>query len=124
MYAYDNQKNPLAPMVPIKIFPPLGVQKNPITILALADTGADCTCLPLNIFFSLNLLPNNTIHVYGVVGSGQANIYSVNVEFHNLLFSSCRVLELPQGAQAILGRDIMNAFRLEFNGPSSYLSIL
>jgi hypothetical protein len=110
--------------VPIKIFPAPGVQKSPITLLVLADTGADCTCLPLNIFFSLNLLPNGITRVYGVTGSEQVNLYSVDIEFHNRLFPSCSVVELPQGSQAILGRDIMNTFRLEFNGPSSYLGVL
>jgi hypothetical protein len=124
MYAYNNQKNPAEPIVPITIFPPSGVQKSPITLFILADTGADYTCLPLNIFFSLNHLPNGRIHVQGVIGSGQVNLYSVYIEFHNRLFPSCSVVELPQGAQALLGRDIMNAFRLEFNGPSNYLGVL
>jgi Retroviral aspartyl protease len=123
MYAYDNQKNPPAPMAPITVFPHPGVQHDPITILALADTGADCTCLPLNILRSLDLLPNYIIRVSGVVGSERVNLYLVDIEFHNQVFSSYRVLELPQDAQAILGRDIMNSFRLEFNGPSRYLSV-
>ena len=124
MYAYNNQKNPPEPIVPIKIFPPSGVQKNPITLFVLADTGADYTCLPLNIFSSLNHLPNGTIRVNGVVGSAQVNLYSVDIEFHNRLFPCCSIVELAQGAQAILGRDIMNAYRLEFNGPSNYLDVI
>jgi predicted aspartyl protease len=50
MYPYDNQKDPPAPFVPIKILPPPGVMVDPIIIDALVDTGADYTCLPYNIF--------------------------------------------------------------------------
>lgn len=124
MYPYDQQKNPPAPMVQIKVLPRAGVQVNPVTILALADTGADHTCLPANIFFMLNLLPNNTVKVQGATGSGQVNLYSADIEFHNQVFPSCTVAELPSGVPALLGRDIMNAFRLEFNGPSNYLAVL
>jgi hypothetical protein len=91
----------------------------------LADTGADCTCLPLNILVSLTHLPNGIIDVQGAVGSAQVlNLYSVDIEFHGRLFPACTVVELDQGTQALPGHDIMNAFRLEFNGPSTYLDVL
>ena len=124
MYPYDKQKNPPAPIVPLTIMPPPGVSASPITLAVLADTGADYTCLPQEIFFALNLLPNNVIKVAGVAGSGQFLVYSVDIEFHNRLFPSCTVVELPRGSQSLLGRDIMKAFRLEFNGPSDYLAVL
>jgi len=50
MYPYDQQRIPSAPLVPIKVLPRAGVQVNPVTILVLADTGEDHTCLPTNIF--------------------------------------------------------------------------
>jgi predicted aspartyl protease len=124
MYPYDRQMNPPAPTVPVKILPPSGVSADPITLNVLADTGADSTCLPLNIFSALNLLPNGTIRVAGATGPAQCNLYSVDIEFHNQLFPSCTIVELPLGFQPLLGRDIMKTFRLEFNGPSGYLAIL
>ncbi len=75
-------------------------------------------------FFSLKLLPNNIIKVQGATCSRQVNLYSVDIEFHNRLFPSYTVVELHSGVPALLGRDIMNAFRLEFNGPSNYLAVL
>ncbi len=124
MYPYDTRRTPPAPIVPLKILPPPGVSADPITLAVLADTGADYTCLPQAIFFALNLLPNNMVNVAGVAGSGQFLLYAVDIEFHNRLFPSCTVVELPNGSQPLLGRDIMKAFRLEFNGPSDYLAVL
>lgn len=124
MYPYDKTKNPPAPIVPLKVLPPPGVLVDPITLLALADTGADYTCLPLEVFYLLNLFPIDRVQVAGVTGSGLFNLYSVDLEFHNQRFPACTVVELPPRFQPLLGRDLMKLYRLEFNGPSEYLAVL
>lgn len=124
MYPYDKTKNPPAPVVPVKVLPPPGIVVDPITITALADTSADYTCLPLEVFYLLNLFPIDRVQVSGVAGPGLFNVYSVDLEFHNQLFPACTVVEPPIRSQPLLGRDLMKLYRLEFNGPSEYLAVL
>jgi hypothetical protein len=124
MYPYDTTATPPAPIVPLTVFPPPGVRADPIVLNALADTGADHTCLPSQVMYALNLLPNGMVSISGATGSGTCYQYSVDLEFHNRRFPACTVVELPFLTQALLGRDLMNFYRLEFNGPSNYLTVL
>ena len=124
MYPYDKTKNPPAPIMPLRVLPPLGIVADPITLTALADTGADFTCLPLEVFYLLNLFPIDRIQVTGVAGAGLFNLFSVDLEFHNQIYKACTVVELPPRSQPLLGRDVMKLYRLEFNGPSEYSAVL
>jgi predicted aspartyl protease len=125
MYQYDRSDNPPAPRAPLTIYPPPGVDEEPITVSALVDTGSDCTCLPYDYLASLQLIPNSSARVETANGAVVSRpLYSVDLEFHQQRFPMITVVEVPTGSEALMGRDIIRAFRIELNGPQAYLDIL
>ena len=96
-----------------------------MTVRAIVDTGSDCTFLPYDILASLQCLPNDSCIVEGITGAEELRaLYSVDLEFHQRRFPTFTVVEQPSAAEAIVGRDFIQAFRLEFNGPQSYLAVI
>jgi hypothetical protein len=125
MYPYDRSDNPPAPRAPLTIYPPPGVDEEPLTVSALVDTGADCTCLPYDYLESLQLIPNGPTRVETATGAVESSfLYSVDLEFHQRHFPMITVVQVPTGSEAIMGRNVIQAFRLELNGPREYLDIL
>jgi predicted aspartyl protease len=125
MYQYDQSHNPPAPYAPLTIYPPPGVDEEPITVSALVDTGADHTCLPYDYLSSLQLIPNSPAQLETANGAiVSCLLYSVDLEFHQQRFPMITVVEVATGSEALIGRDIIRAFRLELNGPQAYLDIL
>lgn len=121
-YQYDNHHhNPPAPVVNITIHIP-GDSTKHVKIDALLDTGADITCLPRAIIKALGAERASVHNVAGINGSpiGPADGYFLEFE----IATKKRIYEvIAVGDEPILGRNIINEFIIELQGPIKKLEI-
>jgi hypothetical protein len=116
MWDYDQSVDPPAPFVDIRVSPPLDpVLEQPLR--AKFDTAADISCIPANLVEQLGLLPARTIAVEGYDGT-QTMVYTyiVTLEVTNTRFHHLEVVTTSE-KYALLGRDILNNFYIQLNGP-------
>lgn len=122
-YRYDNQHyNPPAPVLLITVRLPSDSIRQ-VTTDSLVDTGADVTCLPRAIINALGAERASTYNVFGVNGVfiGIADSYFLEFE----IASTKKFVEvIGIGDEPILGRNLINEFTLELNGPTQKLSIV
>lgn len=111
-FAYDRRRSPPAPVLPVRVGPP-GAEVA-AALLALVDSGADLTVLPDGLPASLDLPAVGKLTVRGVAGSAQATVYAAELE----VAGRQRVVEVVAlGGEALLGRNVLNAFVLTLDGP-------
>lgn len=91
---------------------------------ALADTGADQTVLPARVIDALGLVPFEFVRVSGFDGVvSDRPVYSVRVIVRDLAPVRVQVIGGWADEYAILGRDVLNLYRVVFDGPNLRLEI-
>lgn len=105
----------------------------PITGIALIDTGATNSCVDQKIISTLGVQPVGTINSGTAGGIIQQNLYPAHFRFPqenlDLNFTACAGVTLDgQNALgkpivALLGRDILARFILIYNGPAGMFTI-
>jgi predicted aspartyl protease len=93
-----------------------------VTTDALVDTGADMTCLPRAIINALGGERASTYNVFGVNGVliGPADAYFLEFD----IAAMKKLVEvIAVGDEPILGRNLINEFTLQLNGPTQKLDI-
>jgi predicted aspartyl protease len=90
---------------------------------ALIDTGADITCLPRVIVRTLGGEPVST---YNVVGIDNAHVGPANSYFLEFEIASIKKLAevIAIGDELILGRNLINEFIIQLDGPGKITNIL
>jgi len=121
-YQYDNyHHNPPAPVINITIHIP-GDSTKHVKIDALLDTGADITCLPRSIIKALGAERASVYNVAGINGSSIGSADGYFLEFE--IAAKKRIYEvIAVGDEPILGRNIINEFIIELQGPIKKLEI-
>ncbi len=121
--AYNVQINPPAPFVLITLTDPL-VGDRQVNLPAQIDTAADRTVVPLSAMESLGLEPIDEIVICGFGGTLQrVPLYLVTFTLHTYQSVVVRVLAHPDEPWVLLGRDILNGYRLLLDGPNLILEI-
>lgn len=121
-YQYDhNHYNPPAPVVRVTVRIPSD-NTGQVTTNALVDTGADVTCVPEALVMAVGGEPAGTRDVGSI---NQVHIGSFNAYFLEFEIASTRKLVevIAIGDQVILGRNLINEFVLQLDGPARKLSI-
>ena len=120
---YNPSLDPPAPFIIIKISP-LN-QATPNMILdCLVDTGAEVSLIPQRLVTELNLTPADAMIVEGFDGERrQLPLFPVDVVVETVSLPGLEVVAYPV-EHAILGRDIINRFRLLLDGPAQILEFL
>lgn len=121
-YIYNTQKEPPAPFVRLTLRQPrTGAE---LSVPAQIDTGADITILPQSVVESLDLDYQGVVEIKGVGGSLQTLIrYSVLASIHDSPQVGLNALAHSEEEWVLLGRDVLNAFRLVLDGPNLALEI-
>lgn len=117
-YPYNNNSyDPPAPVLPITIRVP-GNSINQVVI----DTGADITCLPGALIKALHAEQASSYNVLGIneMPIGPADSYFLEFEIASTKLMS-EVIAI--GNETILGRNLINEFTLNLNGPAQKLII-
>jgi len=112
-----------------------------ITVMALLDTGASCTCISQEIAKILELVPVGYSEMSTAAGIAKFPEYAVDIlfpntsmkGFENLSVGTCALLynhDLPPDAimdksnfGVLIGRDIMSRWNIVWNGPTSSVFI-
>lgn len=122
-YRYAAQANPPAPFVYVTL-------RNPVSgaemqnVAALLDSAADQTVVPDALALNLGLNPLGIVPIAGVCGNVQSwPSYAAQLRIHNLPMHNLEVVGHPKQIHVLLGRDILNAYRIVLDGPQLALEI-
>jgi len=124
----SQQASPAAPVLEITALTPDRVRRK--TLLALVDSGADCTVLPEDLLADIGAFPFRTRRVKGVTAKPpeeweEWNVYLLFVEVEGAPVGDLiEVAADPRGDEALIGRDVLNRLVLELNGPAQITSII
>ena len=117
MWPYNHEVDPPAPFLDVVILHP-HTPDQMRRVTAKLDTGADLSAIPQAIADELGLLPVRTITAESFDGSRTSiDTYAVTLEIAPARFRHIEVILIPD-EYALLGRDILNHFYAELNGPA------
>ena len=117
MWTYNQEIEPPGPFLDIIIRHPRSPAKFQ-SVPAKLDTGADVSAIPQRIADELELLPTRTILIEGYDGSQTIiETYTVTIEAATARFLQVEVILIPDES-ALLGRDLLNFFYIQLNGPA------
>lgn len=122
-FSYLSQFQPPAPFVYVTL-------RNPVTgaeqrnVPAQLDCAADRTLLPESIAQTLALQPIGMVSIGGVGGTVQSMpSYAVELGIQSLASVTVEVVASPGETWVLLGRDVLNRYRVILDGPQLSLEI-
>ncbi len=117
-YAYNRQVTPPAPFVHLLVRADQA-ESTGVEVPALIDTGADLTVIPGRLVDDLGLIPFDSVSAIGFGGQLLAlPTYMVVVCIRGLNPITIKVLASYDEHYSLLGRDVLNRFRLSLDGPN------
>ncbi len=121
-HPYEIGFNPPAPFVTIEFRNPNGM--GPIESLrALVDSGSDQTILPPMVAHRLGLISLGRIPIGGYSGRLYLDEYLVQLCIDTFAPLTLNVLAAPPGQPPLVGRDVLNRYRVTLDGPNQRLEI-
>ena len=122
VYQYNHGRySPPAPVARVTVRN-LADSTKQVTTDALVDTGADITCIPKALIKAVGGEPASTYSVFGINEVSLGSVDSYFLEFE--ITSAKKLVEvLAIGDEPIVGRNLINEFIIEFDGPAQKLSI-
>ena len=119
-FRYDPRFDPPAPVVAVAVSAP-GAAAWRVVVPALIDSGADCTVLPESVVAAARLPQVGWLHLAGFGSS------AIRVPRHLAFLQVGRRAASAQvgacGEEALLGRDWLNHWRVELDGPGLTLRL-
>jgi gag-polyprotein putative aspartyl protease len=126
MYNYQRLKrnNLPAPVIDLTAFVP-GDNSLASTAKAIVDTGASVTCVPVSVIDDLgrgNLVSLNPVGVKGALNNRRSTSYRetyiIDIMLGNCYFEKIKVVVLHGMDYALIGRDILNNYKITFDAPN------
>lgn len=122
MWAYDQQEEPPAPYLDIVIRHPEDAAKT-LRLRAKIDTGADISAIPAIVTAQLALPITSKLLVEGYDGiPTSVATYAAIITVETIRFKVQEVITISE-PHALLGRDVLNHFYLQLNGPALNLKL-
>lgn len=117
---YDSTNyDPAAPIVELGVAKP-GLQSPSLQLLALVDSGADATMLPINVLQNVQARYMTTRQMRGVSGHPiVVEMYLTTLFIGTFAFSGIEVIAGSENSEAIVGRDVLNQMIVTLNGLAS-----
>ncbi len=114
-FPYDEAFDPAMPVVDILVDGYAG--RPQLTVVALIDSGADGTMLPVNVLEAVGALYEDSVQMRGVLGeSEQVDRYTVAIRLGPLTLHGIQAVAVPPDGESVLGRDALNNLVLTLNG--------
>ncbi len=128
---YSFQKTPPAPILKIEITPPRKPSQAE-TVVALIDTGADFTLVPLSTLLKIDAPEVRWAYVRGLWSEQRpVTLYLVDLHFEGIVLPGVEVAgleddegEFEDDREAVLGRNILNRLILLLDGPQYQIDVL
>jgi len=115
-YDYDVQYRPALPIVEISIWADHVGEESQLTLIALVDSGADATMLPLRYLRQLGASKGDRQIMRDASGlSYRVDSYLINMRFAGQQLQ-LHVLSDRNNSQPLIGRDVLNYFIVTLNG--------
>lgn len=122
-FNYTRQIEPPAPFVHVSLRSP-GAGDPVDDLPAQIDTGADRTVIPGGLVDRLGLEPLDHMEVAGLGGQTfEVAVYLVELTIRTLTSHKVVVIAHADKPYVLLGRDILNRYRLILDGPDLALEI-
>ena len=121
---YKNFVSPPGPFTLVTVGDPSGTQVIPDQV-AQVDSAADRTVLPQSCVDRLGLAPIRHIQLAGFGGTPHSYpVFLVLLALPNFSAITLEVVAHPDEPWVLLGRDVMNRYKVLLDGPSLEVSIL
>jgi predicted aspartyl protease len=115
---------PPAPALEVRLRNPLTAQQTS-PHLAVLDTGADISIVPLAILTGINARPLRKERVRGLWGGvGVVYLFNIDIEVNERLLEGVQVVGSDQEESILLGRNLSNHLRLLIDGPDQSVELL
>jgi predicted aspartyl protease len=122
-YGYNQQVTPPAPFVHVTIRC-VETGREVSDFPAQIDTAADRTVVPMAIIEDLGVVPLDELPVSGIGGQVLLlSTFRVQLSLRRFTGWTIEVLAHPQEPFVLLGRDILNRYRILLDGPQLALEI-
>lgn len=122
-FLYDSSYSPSAPVLTIGIGLP--DEDTPHRqVQALIDSGADATMLPKWILTEIGARSVGRKYLRGVTGSRElVGLYLVVIHMPTGISYGIRAVATIDSGEVILGRDVLNQWRITLDGPGETVEI-
>ncbi len=121
-YNYNRQVSPPAPFAHVLVrCRDTGAEVD--LLPALIDTGADRTIVPTRVVDTLGLARLGLVSIQGVGGSVEAYSFLVEIVVRGMEPVEVSAVEIPDEPFVLVGRDVLNRFRMVLDGPAAILEI-
>ena len=121
---YDSRNyDPAIPVAEINLISPVSGEPT-VSLIALIDSGADATMLPIDVLESADALHYRTRIMHGVTGhSIPVDTYFTIIQVGPYILHGIKAVALPAKGEPTLGRDVLNQLELTLNGTAQELWI-
>lgn len=119
---YSKSFSPGAPVLPVRLVS-LSAQSH----LALIDTGADGTFVPIDFLIELDapILYMTNVRAHFSEKLQRASVYQVDmIFFDSIHLPAVEVVGDEWGDRIILGRNVLNKLNLNLNGPAQTVTVV
>lgn len=122
-YPYSPAYSPSMPVVELGVSRP-GAQQPAQVITAVVDSGADGTLLPIDVLEAVSAGYVGEAVIRGISGSRQGvSMYLATLHVGSHVLKAVRVVAIPEGGEAILGRNVLQFLVVTLNGPAATTEI-
>jgi len=122
-YPYDRRYQPAMPVVELALNKSGGSRSDSLH-LAVVDSGADGTLVPVNLLEEIGARQVGTARIRGILGESQvADIFLVSLRIGPHLLGAVRAIAGAEGDEIILGRNVLNQLVVTLNGLASTVEI-
>jgi len=126
-YTFLTPDIPPIPLLSVQLATPGIEPRRTIAAQAILDTGSDCTLIPLPLLMQVNArIMGRSIRIPVAGEKAIAIPHLVGLQFDQYRFAGVEVFGCSIddiGELLIIGRDLMNRYRIEFDGQSLAFTI-
>ncbi len=121
-YGYIQNKEFAGPETSLKVLNPSDSSKT-VTVAAVVDSAAVMTCIPESQVQQLGNLNYSSIQIRDLNNTiAEKRTYIIDIELNNHRFSNVEVIAISKD-YALIGRDILNKFKIILDAPNLQWSI-
>ena len=122
-FLYDSSYDPPAPVLPIRIGVPNRDEPKE-EYWAFLDSGADATAIPVDLLWAIGARVVGQGRLSGVTGvSVEVEVFRVMSYMPTGISYGIRAVGSKESGIIILGRDVLNQWRITLDGPGEIVEI-